>query len=101
MPSVSEPPTPPTNELLTKVERELVRYEHPLFTFHSHAVPNGVEVEIRFKPTGVEVHTYQFLLQPREIENKQFPWTFQRQLYDCLHDYVIEMFTCNPQRKDA
>ena len=30
-----------------------------------------------------------------------FPWTFQRQLYDCLHDYIIEMFSCNPQRKDA
>ena len=50
-------------------------------------------MEIRFKPKDVEVHTYLFLLQPREIENTQFPWTFQRQLYDCLHDYVIEMFT--------
>ena len=47
------------------------------------------------------MHTYEFILQPREIEHTQFPWTFQRQLYDCLHDYVIEMFTCNPQRKDT
>jgi hypothetical protein len=89
------------NELLDKVQHELVRYEHPLFTFDARTVAGGVEVEIRFKPEGVEVHNYQFLLQPREIENKQFPWTFQRQLYDCLHDYVIEMFTCNPQRQDA
>jgi hypothetical protein len=89
------------SELLEKVQVELARYEHPLFTFHAHEAANGVEVEIRFRPTGVEVHTYQFLLRPREIENKQFPWTFQRQLYDCLHDYVIEMFTCNPQRQDA
>jgi hypothetical protein len=88
-------------ELIDKVQRELSRYEHPLFDFYARAVPKGVEVEIRFKPTGIEVHTYQFLMQPREIEHSQFPWTFQRQLYDCLHDYVIEMFTCNPQRKDA
>jgi hypothetical protein len=45
------------------------------------------------------VHAYTFQLQPREIEHAQFPWTFQKQLYDCLHDYVIEMFTCNPQRQ--
>jgi len=94
-------PVTPVNEFLEKVQRELVRYEHPLFDFAAHAAANGIEVEIRFKPPGVEVHTYQFLLQPREIENKQFPWAFQRQLYDCLHDYVIEMFTCNPQRQDT
>jgi len=89
------------SELLEKVQRELVRYEHPLFSFDAQASDAGVEVWIRFKPEGVDVHNYQFLLKPREIENKQFPWTFQRQLYDCLHDYVIEMFTCNPQRQDT
>jgi hypothetical protein len=91
----------PVTDLLEKVQHELVRYEHPLFDFDARAAANGVEVEIHFKPAGVDVHTYQFLLQPREIENKQFPWAFQRQLYDCLHDYVIEMFTCNPQRQDT
>ena len=89
------------DDLLEKVKGELDRYEHPLFDFDAHAASGGIEVQIRFKPSGVEVHTYQFLLQPREIEQAQFPWSFQRQLYDCLHDYVIEMFTCNPQRKDA
>ena len=90
-----------SDDLLEKVKRELGRYEHPLFDFHARAAPGGVEVAIRFKPEGVEVHTYQFLLQPREIEHSQFPWSFQRQLYDCLHDYVIEMFIRNPQRRDA
>jgi len=89
------------SELLETVRRQLVRYEHPLFDFDARDAPEGVEVLIRFKPPGVEVHVYQFLLRPREIENSQFPWSFQRQLYDCLHDYVIEMFTCNPQRQDA
>jgi hypothetical protein len=86
--------------LTDKVRTELARYEHPLFDFSASAAVDGVEVQVRFKPEGVEVHTYVFLLRPREIENGQFPWTFQRQLYDCLHDYVIEMFTRNPQCKD-
>jgi hypothetical protein len=89
------------NDLLEKVHKELGRYEHPLFSFDAHAAPKGVEVEIHFKAEGTQVHTYQFLLQPRDIEHPQFPWSFQRQLYDCLHDYVIEMFTCNPQRAGA
>jgi hypothetical protein len=89
------------DELLEKVKKELVRYEHPLFDFDARAASGGIQVEIRFKPAEVEVHTYYFLLQPREIEHSQFPWSFQRQLYDCLHDYVIEMFVNNPQRQDA
>jgi hypothetical protein len=89
------------DELLERVRRELGRYEHPLFGFDARAASGGIEVVIRFKPEGVDVHTYYFLLQPREIEHAQFPWSFQRQLYDCLHDYVIEMFIRNPQRKDA
>ncbi len=90
-----------TEELLEKVKKELVRYEHPLFDFDARAASGGIQVEIRFKPASVEVHTYYFLLQPREIEHSQFPWSFQRQLYDCLHDYVIEMFVRNPQRQDS
>ena len=88
------------SEHLEKVRQELARYEHPLFAFEARPAADGVEIEIRFKPDGLEVHNYAFLLRPREIENKQFPWTFQKQLYDCLHDYVIEMFTSNPQRQD-
>ncbi len=88
------------NELLERVRQELVRYDHPLFAFDARAAAEGVEVEIRFKPPNLDVHEYVFLLRPREIENKQFPWMFQKQLYDCLHDYIIEMFTLNPQRKD-
>ena len=82
---------------LEKVRHEITRYVHPLFTFDARPAADGVEVEIFFKPEGVEVHRYLFLLRPREIESPQFPWSFQRQLYDCLHDYVIEMFTRNPQ----
>ncbi len=87
------------SDLVEKVQQELARYEHPLFAFDARPASKGVEVEIRFKPSGVPVDAYLFLLRPREIDHPQFPWTFQKHLYDCLHDYVIEMFTSNPQRK--
>jgi hypothetical protein len=89
------------SDLAEKVRAELTRYEHPLFVFGARAAAEGVEVEIRFAPPEPQVHAYVFLLRPREIESSQFPWLFQKQLYDCLHDFIIEMFTCNPQRKDT
>jgi hypothetical protein len=98
--------------LAEKVQAELVRYEHPLFVFGARPAAEGVEVEIRYAPLSgglqaepapaePQVHVYVFLLRPREIESSQFPWIFQKQLYDCLHDFIIEMFTCNPQRQDS
>jgi hypothetical protein len=89
------------SELLEKVRAELARYEHPVFSFDARAAADGVEVLIRFRAAEIQVHEYVFLMRPREIENRQFPRTFQKQLYDCLHDYVIEMFTSNPQRQDG
>ena len=83
-----------------KVRAELARYEHPLFQFGARPAKDGVEIEIRFSPAEPQVHVYTFLLREREIEHAQFPWMLQKQLYDCLHDYVIEMFTRNPQRRD-
>ena len=89
------------NALADKVKTELACYEHPLFVFDARPAMDGVEVEIRYLPPEPEIANYVFLLRPREIETGQFPWIFQKQLYDCLHDFIIEMFTCNPQRKDA
>lgn len=86
------------NALVEKVRAELVRYEHPLFAFEAVPAEDGVELRIRLTSAGPEVHAYACLLRPREIEHPQFAWMFQRQLYDCLHDYVIEMFTRNPQQ---
>jgi hypothetical protein len=45
----------------------------------------------------VPVHTYYFDLHPRDLDHPQFEWSFQRQLYACLHDYIIEMFSRTPQ----
>ena len=90
----------PEDEMLSKVRRELTKYEHPLFDFEARSAKESVEVLIRFKPPQPEVHEYTIQLRPRDIEHSQFPWTFQKHLYDCLHDYVIEMFTRNPQREN-
>jgi len=88
------------DEMLSKVQHELKKYEHPLFDFEARSAKESVEVLIHFKASQPEVHEYTIQLRPREIEHSQFPWTFQKHLYDCLHDYVIEMFTRNPQREN-
>ncbi len=43
------------------------------------------------------MHTYYFDLHPRDLDSPSFAWQFQRQLYDCLHDYLLETFTRTPQ----
>jgi hypothetical protein len=85
------------NPRLARVLRELQRYEHPLLEFGARPKGETVEVIINFKDPPVPVHTYYFELHPRDLDHPQFPWAFQRQLYDCLHDYFIEMFTRTPQ----
>jgi hypothetical protein len=87
------------NSLVQRVERELARYEHPLFRFSTQDVGSGVLLAIDLREQIGIAHHYEITLQAREIENRQFPWTFQKLLYDCLHDFVVEMFDHNPQEK--
>ena len=70
------------DSLLEKVDQELARYEHPSPASLARAMA-----------------AYEITLHEREIENRQFPWTFQKLLYDCLHDFIVEMFERNPQMK--
>jgi len=88
-----------SNSRLDRVMAQLRLYEHPLLDFSAHEKGEGVEVIIQFKDPPVPVHTYYFELHPRDLDHPQFEWTFQRQLYDCLHDYLIEMFTRTPQNR--
>lgn len=81
---------------LRRVEEELSRYRHPLFDWEARKVAQGVEVIIRLKVKGIYDDPYRLNLKPREIEARAFQWDFQRQLYNCLHDYVVEMFTRSP-----
>lgn len=87
--------------LVKKVDEELARYEHPLFRFSAEAAGSGVLLAIELREgLGVE-HRYEVTLHEREIEDRQFPWSFQRLLYDCLHDFVVEMFERNPQMRES
>ena len=84
---------------LEKVLTELEKYEHPLLSFSAREKGDGVEVVIDFQNKDLGLHTYYYHIHPRDLAHTQFPWTFQRQLYDCVHDYIIEMFTRTPQMK--
>jgi hypothetical protein len=87
------------NPRLDRVLAQLRLYEHPLLDFSARAKGEGVEVIIQFRNSPVSVHTYYFDLHPRDLDHAQFEWSFQRQLFDCLHDYIIEMFTRTPQNR--
>jgi len=82
---------------LQRVLDQLRLYDHPLLNFDAREKGDAVEVIITFKDPSVKVHTYYFDLHPRDLDHPQFEWTFQRQFYDCLHDYMIEMFVRTPQ----
>ena len=82
---------------LDRVVAQLKLYEHPLLNFSARAKGDAVEVIIKFKDESIPVHTYYFDLHPRDLDDPQFEWAFQRQLYDALHDYFVEMFIRTPQ----
>jgi hypothetical protein len=89
-----------SEEYLDKVQKELSRYEHPLFEWVVYPAQEGVDVLVYLKFQGIHDDPYQFHLAPREIEANAFEWDFQRQIYNYLHDYLIEMFTKSPQIAD-
>ena len=85
------------SENLAKVRAHLQLYDHPLLAFSAQETDGAIEISIDLKNSTVPVHTYRFPIHPRDLENPQFAWNLQRQLYDALHDYFIEMFTRPPQ----
>ena len=85
---------------LEKVEAELSRYEHALLAFSAREHNGAVELVIQLKEPRPGVHVYYAPIHPRDLEHAQFPWTFQRYLYDCLHDYLVELFLRTPQSRD-
>ena len=86
---------------LEKVLAETRRYEHALLNFSAREHNGGVELVIALKDNASGLHTYYAPLHARDIEHAQFPWTFQRYLYDCMHDYRVEMFLHTPQSLDV
>ena len=86
---------------LEQVLAQTARYEHALLRFSAREHNNGIELVIELKDNSLGLHTYYAPVHPRDIEHPQFPWTFQRYLYDCMHDYLVEMFIYTPQSLDA
>ena len=90
---------------LAKVLDQLRLYDHPLLAFSARESGGTIEVLINLKGAAAAnlkdaafaAHTYVFPIHPRDLDSPQFAWQLQRQLYDALHDYFIEMFTCTPQ----
>ena len=86
---------------LQKVLDHLRLYDHPLLAFSARENSGAIEVLIDLKNSTVPVHTYVLPIHPRDLDHPQFAWHLQRQLYDGLHDYFIEMFTHTPQSRSA
>ncbi len=85
---------------LETVLEQTRRYEHPLLDFSARERDGRIELVIDCKVKGLGLHTYYLELHPRDFESPQFPWTFQRLLYDGMNDYLVEMFTHTPQSRD-
>ncbi len=86
---------------LEKVQAEIARYEHALLRFSVREHNGAVELVIETRDSSLGLHTYYAPIHARDIEHPQFAWTFQRYLYDCMHDYLVEMFVRTPQMRDA
>jgi hypothetical protein len=87
----------PDSPYLAKVRDHLRIYEHPLLAFSARESNGAIEVLIDLKTPIPGVDSYAFRIHPRDLDNPQFAWQLQRQLYDALHDYFVEMFTSTPQ----
>lgn len=83
------------------VQEHLKLYDHPLLAFSARAHNGLIEVLIDLKNCSIPVHTYVLPIHPRDLEHPQFAWHLQRQLYDGLHDYFVEMFVRTPQDRVA
>ena len=75
------------------VNEEIAKYEHPFFEFSARPKDDGVELCIRSKIPDVLNPEYRITFSERDLKSTQFPWTFQRLLYNCLTDYIVELFT--------
>jgi hypothetical protein len=81
---------------LETVIEEIAKYEHPFFEFSAFAKGDDVELCIESKIADVLSPAYRITFSERDLKSTQFPWTFQKLLYSCLTDYVVELFTQNP-----
>ena len=75
--SLGEPSEAGVHLLLEKVQKELARYEHPLFQFSTEDRRASALLAIDLREgLGLE-HHYEINLHEREIVSPQFPWSFK------------------------
>jgi len=86
---------------LEQVLNETNKYQHPLLEFSAREREGTVELAIALKDRGLGLHTYYAPVHERDLAHSQFAWTFQRYLYDCMHDYLVEMFLKTPQIREG
>jgi len=86
---------------LERVEAEIARYEHALLRFSAREQNGGIELVIELRHPLPGTHIYYAPVHERDLDHPQFPWTFQRYLYDCMHDYLVELFLRTPQNRGA
>ena len=86
---------------LEKVLAQTSRYQHALLDFSARDNNGTIELVITLKDNALGLHTYYAPVHERDIEHPQYPWTFQRYLYDCMHDYLVEMFVHTPQSREG
>ncbi len=87
----------PDSASLRKVIDHLRLYEHPLVNFSARESDGLIEILIDLRNSNIQTHTYVLKIHPRDLEQSQFAWQLQRQVYDGLHDYFVEMFIRTPQ----
>ena len=73
-------------DLIEIVVAELAKYEHPFFEFAAEMndAGEGVVLRIRSKVPDVLSPEYRIVLSERDLTSSQFPWTFQKLLYDTV-----------------
>lgn len=72
-----------------------------MLTFSARDINGLIEILIDLKNSTVPVHTYVLPIHARDLDQHQFEWHLQRQIYDGLHDYFVEMFIRTPQDKNS
>ena len=86
---------------LHDIQLELARYEHPLFLFGAETGNHGEPVMVIRLRTPIEgVDDYRLPLKERDLGGAQLRWNLQRLLYDCIHDFIADMFIHTPQSRD-
>ena len=56
-----------------------------------------IEILIELNRPTTQVHSYVLPIHPRDLDPPQLAWHLQQQLYDGLHDDVVERFHRIPQ----